>query len=95
MFLLAYGEFVYSLSLVNKNELQPATVGLYGFVGADYSEWGNAMAFASMIVAPVILIFLVLLGRIVRGLTAGASNRLRRNCPLCSQSAGSLQCQKH
>ena len=41
-FLLAYGEFVYPVSLVNKNELQPATVGLYGFVGADYSDWSNA-----------------------------------------------------
>lgn len=72
VFLLAYGEFVYPVSLVNKNELQPATVGLYGFVGADYSDWGNAMAFASVIVTPVILIFVVLQRRIISGLTAGA-----------------------
>ncbi len=72
VFLLAYGEFVYPVSLVNKNELQPATVGLYGFVGADYSDWGNAMAFASVIVTPIILIFVVLQRRIISGLTAGA-----------------------
>jgi multiple sugar transport system permease protein len=72
VFLLAYGEFVYPVSLVNKNELQPATVGLYGFVGADYSDWSNAMAFASVIVTPVIIIFMLLQRRIVSGLTAGA-----------------------
>jgi multiple sugar transport system permease protein len=72
VFLLAYGEFVYPMSLVNKNELQPATVGLYGFVGADYSDWSNAMAFASIFVTPVIVIFVLLQRRIVSGLTAGA-----------------------
>jgi multiple sugar transport system permease protein len=72
VFLLAYGEFVYPVSLVNKNELQPATVGLYGFVGADYSDWTNAMAFASIFVTPVIVIFMLLQRRIVSGLTAGA-----------------------
>jgi multiple sugar transport system permease protein len=71
-FLLAYGEFVYPVSLVNKNELQPATVGLYGFVGADYSDWSNAMAFASVFVTPVIVVFVLLQRRIVSGLTAGA-----------------------
>lgn len=72
VFLQAYGEFVYPVSLINRNELQPATVGLYGFVGADYSDWGNAMAFASVIVTPVVLIFVVLQRRIISGLTAGA-----------------------
>jgi multiple sugar transport system permease protein len=72
VFLLAYGEFVYPMSLVNKNELQPATVGLYGFVGADYSDWSNAMAFASIFVTPVLVIFVLLQRRIVSGLTAGA-----------------------
>ena len=72
VFLLAYGEFVYPVSLLNKKALQPATVGLYGFVGADYSDWGNAMAFASVFVTPVIVVFMLLQRRIVSGLTAGA-----------------------
>jgi multiple sugar transport system permease protein len=72
VFLLAYGEFVYPVSLMNKAALQPATVGLYSFVGADYSDWGNAMAFACVFVTPVIIIFMLLQRRIVSGLTAGA-----------------------
>ena len=43
-----------------------------GFVGADYSDWGNAMAFASVFVTPVIIVFVLLQRRIVSGLTAGA-----------------------
>jgi multiple sugar transport system permease protein len=66
------GEFVYPVSLMNKAALQPATVGLYSFVGADYSDWGNAMAFACVFVTPVIIIFMLLQRRIVSGLTAGA-----------------------
>ena len=72
VFLLAYGEFVYPVSLMNNRALQPATVGLYGFVGADYSDWGNAIAFASVFVTPVIAVFMLLQRRIVSGLTAGA-----------------------
>ena len=72
VFLLAYGEFVYAVSLMNKQSMQPATVGLYGFVGADYSDWGNAMAFATVIVLPVLIIFVALQKRIVSGLTSGA-----------------------
>ena len=72
VFLLAYGEFVYPLSLLNRKELQPGTVGLYGFVGADYADWGNAMAFASVFVTPVLVVFMLLQRRIVSGLTAGA-----------------------
>jgi multiple sugar transport system permease protein len=72
VFLLAYGEFVYPVSLMNKQALQPATVGLYGFVGADYSDWGYAMAFASVMVLPVLVVFIALQKHIVSGLTAGA-----------------------
>jgi len=72
VFLLAYGEFVYPLSLMNRKELQPAPVGLYSFVGADYADWSDALAFATVIVAPVIVLYMFLQRRIVSGLTAGA-----------------------
>lgn len=72
VFLLAYGDFVYPVSLMNRPAMQPATVGLYSFIGAEYSDWNNIMAFASVFVTPVILIFLLMQRRIVSGLTAGA-----------------------
>ena len=71
-FVMAYGEFVYPLTLLTRVELQPAPVGIYNFVGAEYSDWHRVMAFASVFVTPVLLIFLILQRRIVSGLTAGA-----------------------
>lgn len=72
VFLLAYGEFVYPLSLMNHKELQPGPVGLYSFVGADFADWPDALAFATVFVAPVIVLYMFLQRRIVSGLTAGA-----------------------
>jgi multiple sugar transport system permease protein len=71
-FLLAYGDFVYPVSLLNRPSMQPATVGLYSFIGAEYSDWNNIMAFACVFVTPVIVVFLLMQRRIVSGLTAGA-----------------------
>ena len=71
-FVQAYGQFVYALTLLSRQDLQPATVGIYSFVGAEYADWNRVMAFSSVFVLPILLLFLVLQRRIVAGLTAGA-----------------------
>jgi multiple sugar transport system permease protein len=71
-FIMAYGDLAYGLALMSDQAIQPATVALYGFVGAEYADWQNVMAFAGVFVLPVIVIFLLLQRQIVRGLTAGA-----------------------
>jgi multiple sugar transport system permease protein len=71
-FVQAYGQFVYALTLLSQQEMQPATVGIYSFVGAEYADWHRVMAFASIFVLPILVLFLVLQRRIVSGLTAGA-----------------------
>jgi multiple sugar transport system permease protein len=71
-FVQAYGEFVYPLTLLSRDELQPATVGIYSFVGAEYADWHRVMAFSTVFVLPVLVLFLTLQRRIVAGLTAGA-----------------------
>ena len=71
-FVQAYGQFVYALTLLSDQELQPATVGIYSFVGAEYADWHRVMAFSSVFVAPVIILFLLMQRKIVAGLTAGA-----------------------
>jgi multiple sugar transport system permease protein len=71
-FAQAYGQFVFPLTLLSKQELQPATVGIYSFIGAEYADWDRVMAFASMFALPVLILFLVLQRRIVSGLTSGA-----------------------
>jgi multiple sugar transport system permease protein len=71
-FVQAYGQFVYPLTLLSKQELQPATVGIYSFIGAEYADWDRVMAFASIFAIPVLILFLLLQRKIVAGLTAGA-----------------------
>lgn len=72
IFMQAFGEFVYSKSIIQDIELQPASVGLNSFMGPNTSEWNNIMAYATMYVTPILAIFVLLQRRIVSGLTSGA-----------------------
>lgn len=72
IFMQAFGEFVYSKSIIQAAELQPASVGLNSFMGPNTNEWNNIMAYATMYVTPILAIFVLLQRRIVSGLTSGA-----------------------
>lgn len=72
IFMQAFGEFVYSKSIIQAVELQPASVGLNSFMGPNTSEWNNIMAYATIYVTPILAIFILLQRRIVSGLTSGA-----------------------
>ncbi|WP_448954945.1 carbohydrate ABC transporter permease [Labrys neptuniae] len=72
IFLQAFGEFVYSKSMIQAAELQPASVGLYSFMGPNTNEWNNIMAYATIYVTPILAVFVLLQRRIVSGLTSGA-----------------------
>lgn len=71
-FIFAYGDFVFALSLINEERMLPATVGLYNFIGSQAIRWNNVMAFATLVILPLIIIFIVLQKQIVQGLSAGA-----------------------
>lgn len=71
-FIFAFGDFIYALSLMNQERMQPATVGLYNFMGSQAIQWNSVMAFATLTALPLIIIFIVLQKRIVQGLSAGA-----------------------
>ncbi|CDZ41575.1 ABC-type sugar transport system, permease component [Neorhizobium galegae bv. officinalis] len=72
IFMQAFGEFVYSKSMIQDIQFQPASVGLNSFMGPNTSEWNNIMAYATMYVTPILAIFVLLQRRIVSGLTSGA-----------------------
>ncbi len=72
IFMQAFGEFVYSKSMIQAVELQPASVGLNTFMGPNTNEWNNIMAYATIYVTPVLAVFVLLQRRIVSGLTSGA-----------------------
>ncbi|UUP19850.1 carbohydrate ABC transporter permease [Nitratireductor thuwali] len=72
IFLHAFGEYVYSRSLIGERALQPATVGLQSFMGPNTSDWSGVMTYSAIYVTPILIIFVLLQRRIVSGLTAGA-----------------------
>ncbi|WP_331376938.1 carbohydrate ABC transporter permease [Sinorhizobium chiapasense] len=72
IFMQAFGEFVYSKSMIQDIELQPASVGLNSFMGPNTNEWNNIMAYATIYVTPILAVFILLQRRIVSGLTSGA-----------------------
>lgn len=72
IFMQAFGEFVYSKSMIQAVELQPASVGLNSFMGPNTNEWNNIMAYATIYVTPILAVFVLMQRRIVSGLTSGA-----------------------
>jgi multiple sugar transport system permease protein len=72
IFMQAFGEFVYSKSMIQDPPYQPASVGLNTFMGPNSTDWNLIMAYASIYVTPILAIFVLLQRRIVSGLTSGA-----------------------
>lgn len=72
-FLMAWGEFIFALSLNLNERIQPITVALNQFVGQYGTEWNKMMAVATTIALPIIIIFVALQRFIVSGITSGAT----------------------
>ncbi|MBL1101761.1 carbohydrate ABC transporter permease [Streptomyces coffeae] len=71
-FLLAWGEFVFGLTLGQTPEVQPVTVVVNSFAGPVHIAWGPLMATATLVSVPVVCLFAILHRFIVGGLTAGS-----------------------
>lgn len=71
-FLFAYSDLVYSLTYVNNSDKWPVTVGIYNAIGRYGTAWTQAMAFSTIVVLPIIIIFILMQNYIVEGLTAGS-----------------------
>lgn len=71
-FMSAFGEYIYAKSIIQDPTLQPASVGLSGFLGPNSSDWSGIMAYSAIYVTPILVAFVILQRRIVSGLTSGA-----------------------
>ena len=71
-FLATWKEFLYAFLLLNSESKKTLTVGMYGFIGAEVMEWGDILAFNTLMIIPVIVFFLILQTSFIQGLTAGA-----------------------
>ncbi|TDE36932.1 carbohydrate ABC transporter permease [Actinomadura sp. 6K520] len=72
-FIAAWNEFLIALSMVNKKDMQTATVAISKFTGVSGFDqpFGTQMAAGVLVTVPLIVVVLVFQRRIVAGLTAG------------------------
>ncbi|MCW2948232.1 MAG: binding-protein-dependent transport system inner rane component [Actinoallomurus sp.] len=72
-FIAAWNEFIIALSMVNKKEMQTATVSISKFTGAYGFDqpFGTQMAAGVIVTVPLVVVVLIFQRRIIAGLTAG------------------------
>jgi multiple sugar transport system permease protein len=72
-FIAAWIEFIIALSVVNKKEMQTATVAISKFTGVSGFDqpFGTQMAAGVIVTVPLVAVVLIFQRRIVAGLTAG------------------------
>lgn len=71
-FLISWGEFVFALSFLQNQELQPISIGVFQFVGMYKTQWDSMMAFSTLVAIPAIVAFLFLQRQFISGMTTGA-----------------------
>lgn len=70
--LFAWGDLIYGMTFISSEHMQPITAGIYNFLGFQSTSWNNTMAFGTVSIIPVVLIFIFVQKYIVSGLTNGA-----------------------
>ena len=73
-FIAAWNEFIVALtlSLGLSSNRQPLTVAIDSYIGQYSVDWGHLFAASVIATIPVIILFAVIEGRVVGGLTAGS-----------------------
>jgi multiple sugar transport system permease protein len=73
-FISAWNEFLVALTLTlgAAAEQRPLTVAINDYVGQYSVDWGHLFAGSLIATVPVIILFVLIEGRVVSGLTAGA-----------------------
>jgi len=71
-FMTGWNEFILAATLMDKETMYTAPVGLRFFVGGFSQQWGYFAAGAIVVSIPVVALFLFLQKYIVSGLTAGS-----------------------
>ena len=69
---MAWGDMVFSLTFLNKEQLKPLSLILYKAMGELGVRWEILMAYSTIVVLPIVIVFIFMQKYIVSGLTAGS-----------------------
>jgi multiple sugar transport system permease protein len=70
-FLFSWGEFVFALTFLSRNEMQPVTIAIYNAIGQYGIRYNRLMASSTIAIVPVVLIFIFFQRYIRKGLIVG------------------------
>jgi multiple sugar transport system permease protein len=71
-FLFAWGDFLYGLTIMTTNDIQPISLSIYNYLGQFNSSWNSLMAVATLAAIPAALILIAFQRYITAGITSGA-----------------------
>ena len=69
---MAWGDMVFALTFLNKEQLKPMSLILYKAMGELGVRWEILMAYSTIVVLPIAIVFIFMQKYIVSGLTAGS-----------------------
>ena len=71
-FISAWNEFIVALTLTTSPDRQPLTVVLNSYIGQYQVDWRHLFAGSVIATLPVVILFALIEGKVVGGLTAGS-----------------------
>ncbi|WP_419760098.1 carbohydrate ABC transporter permease [Acidisoma sp.] len=71
-FIAAWNEFIVALTLTTSSTTEPLTVTLNSYIGQYSVDWRHLFAGSVIATIPVIILFALIEGKVVGGLTAGS-----------------------
>jgi len=71
-FMGAWSEFFLASVFISTPDLRPVTAGLFGFSSTYRTDWGAMSAGYTIVIVPIVIVFLLMQRYFIRGLTLGA-----------------------
>src|SRR3954462_15558594 len=71
-FLAGWGDFIFTLTILNGTSIHPSTLGIYSYLGNFSTDWGAVMAAGVIAMVPAAVLLVMAQRYIATGLTAGA-----------------------
>jgi multiple sugar transport system permease protein len=67
MFLFSWGQFLWPVMVTRTVDVRPLPMGIAEFQGLPPTQWGDIMAYASMMVIPLLIVFIIFQRQFVQG----------------------------
>jgi multiple sugar transport system permease protein len=71
-FIFSWNEYLFPLVLINNESAKTLPLGVAGFMGRLYVEWGPLLASAVVSTIPILILFTFLQRFLIKGIMAGA-----------------------